>query len=207
MSFVELGGLSGLGGVRGAGIPEHNRLRGLDQGNPHPQYAGAAHDHDDYSAVGHEHGSSGETSVVPVGSMTAYLGSSAPDGWLICDGSAVSRETYANLFAVTSTLYGAGDGSTTFNLPDLQQAFPMGKAASGTGSSLGDTGGSKDAVVVTHSHNLQTRPDDGTSSGAWYGSAEQTTQGVQVTATDSAGVSGTDANLPPYVVVNWIVKT
>src|SRR6185312_12120855 len=60
------------------------------------------------------------------GMITMYGGSSAPTGWLLCDGSAVSRATYATLFGVLSTNYGAGDGSTTFNVPDLRSSFAMG---------------------------------------------------------------------------------
>ena len=64
--------------------------------------------------------------------IAPFAGASAPTGWLLCDGSAVSRTTYSALFAVTSTTYGVGDGSTTFNLPDLLGRTPMG-AGSGTG--------------------------------------------------------------------------
>jgi hypothetical protein len=56
---------------------------------------------------------------VPVGAILPYAGFSAPPGFLLCDGSAVSRQTYAALFSVIGTTYGAGDGSTTFNLPNL----------------------------------------------------------------------------------------
>lgn len=88
---------------------------------------------------------------LPVGEIRAYGGSTAPDQHLLCDGTAVSRTTYAALFAVIGTTYGVGDGSTTFNLPDLQQRFPLGKAAAGTGSTLGGTGGGMD-----HTHNVTT---------------------------------------------------
>lgn len=54
----------------------------------------------------------------PIGAISAYGGDTAPTGWLICDGSAISRTTYADLYAVIGTKFGAGDGSTTFNLPD-----------------------------------------------------------------------------------------
>lgn len=57
-------------------------------------------------------------SAIPAGSLMHYAGKTAPDGWLICDGRAVSRTAYADLFAAIGTLYGAGDGSTTFNLPN-----------------------------------------------------------------------------------------
>lgn len=60
------------------------------------------------------------------GIIKMYAGNSAPDGWLLCDGSAVSRIDYALLFAVIGTTYGAGDGSTTFNVPDLSGRFALG---------------------------------------------------------------------------------
>jgi microcystin-dependent protein len=84
--------------------------------------------------------------AVPVGSMQAFAGSSAPTGWLLCDGTAVSRTTYSNLFSVISTTYGVGDGSTTFGLPDMRGRVPMGAGtgnqlnASGSGAITGGTG-------------------------------------------------------------------
>lgn len=63
------------------------------------------------------------TSLLPAGSIIPFAGSNIPAGYLLCNGAAVSRTTYANLFGVISTLYGAGDGSTTFNLPDLRDRF------------------------------------------------------------------------------------
>lgn len=113
-----------------------------------------------------------ETAVnarLPSGSLAMWLTSSAPTGWLICDGTAVSRTTYAALFAVIGTIGGAGDGSTTFNLPDMRQKFPLGKAASGTGSTLGGTGGAIDHThsVPAHYHGMGTGADlNITSSGA-----------------------------------------
>lgn len=62
----------------------------------------------------------------PVGSIQAYGGTTAPLGWLLCQGQAVSRTTYAELFAVIGTAFGTGDGSTTFNLPDLRESVPKG---------------------------------------------------------------------------------
>ena len=63
------------------------------------------------------------------GLISPYAGSSAPTNWLLCDGSAVSRTTYSALFAITSTTYGVGNGSTTFNLPDLRARTPIGIGA------------------------------------------------------------------------------
>ncbi len=93
--------------------------------------------------------------AIPSGVMLPYGGATAPSGYLLCDGSAVSRTTYGNLFSAIGTAYGSGDGSTTFNIPDMQGAFPIGKAASGTASSLGDTGGELDSSInIAHSHTV-----------------------------------------------------
>lgn len=86
---------------------------------------------------------------VPVGSIVPYGGSTAPDGWLFCDGTAISRTTYASLFSAVNTIHGAGDGSTTFNIPDIRQRFILGKAVAGTGAVLGASGGN-----IDHSHSL-----------------------------------------------------
>lgn len=76
-------------------------------------------------------GSSG-TVEMPTGSVQPWLGASAPSGWLICNGQAVSRTTYSGLYAIISTRFGTGDGSTTFNVPNLQ-----GYQITGTGTGLG----------------------------------------------------------------------
>lgn len=73
------------------------------------------------------------TSLSPAGVIKPYAAGALPSGFLQCDGSAVSRTTYAILFAVVGTTYGAGNGTTTFNLPDLRGRMPMGD---GTGSGL-----------------------------------------------------------------------
>ena len=70
---------------------------------------------------------------VPTGVIQMYGGSSAPTGWLLCDGTAVSRTTYASLFTAIGTNFGVGNGTTTFNLPDLRGRSPIG---AGTGSGL-----------------------------------------------------------------------
>ncbi len=77
--------------------------------------------------------------VTPIGSINAYGGSAAPSGWLLCDGSAVSRTTYTDLFAAIGTTFGTGDGSTTFNLPDMRGIFPRGAGTSGKLSNANGT--------------------------------------------------------------------
>lgn len=88
--------------------------------------------------------SGGWQSLIPSGAVIPFAAGSPPSGWLICDGQAVSRSIYSTLFAVIGETFGAGDGSTTFNVPDLRQRFPLGVAAAGTGSALAETGGAID---------------------------------------------------------------
>lgn len=70
--------------------------------------------------------------VIPAGTTIFYSGSSAPSGWLVCDGSAISRTTYAALFSAIGTNFGEGNGETTFNLPNLINKFAEGGSGSGT---------------------------------------------------------------------------
>lgn len=83
--------------------------------------------------------------VVPIGSVLAYAGTSAPVGWLLCDGSQVSRVTYINLFNVIGTAHGNGNGSSTFHLPDYRGRFLRGLAS---GSALDPDRASRTAMAV-----------------------------------------------------------
>ncbi len=186
----------------------------------------------EFAPAAHVHGM--PANPFPTGAVVPYAGTSAPTGFLLCDGSAVSRTTYADLFTVCSTTYGAGDGSTTFNLPDLRQRFVLGKAASGTGNALGAAGGSIDhthsySQVVNHTHAVTI-----TDPGHQHGMAEGTTDGAGIFAdrsnaaaaaamvTDSAttGITASTANPaggvasgttgstnPPFIALNFIIKT
>mgnify|MGYP001602990561 CR=1 FL=1 len=93
---------------------------------------------------------------LPAGIMFPYAGASVPSGYLLCDGSAVSRTAYAALFAALGVAWGIGDGLTTFNLPDMRQRMPLGKSPLGTGSVLGSYGGNIDHTHTTpnHTHSL-----------------------------------------------------
>jgi microcystin-dependent protein len=88
-------------------------------------------------------------SVIPAGTIAPFGGGTVPTGWLLCDGSAVSRTTYAGLFAVLSTSNGSGDGSTTFNLPDLQGKFLRGRVQISTASGSGSAA-SNNATFAAH---------------------------------------------------------
>lgn len=96
--------------------------------------------------------------VMPVGCVIPFAGAAAPTGWLLCQGQAVSRTTYAQLFSVIGTTYGSGDGSTTFNLPDMR-----GRVAVGSDANLGTISGEKTHVqtaneIANHGHGLRANP-------------------------------------------------
>lgn len=157
---------------------------------------------------------------VPTGGLLMWGTASAPTGYLNCDGSAVSRTTYSALYAVIGTSYGSGDGSSTFNLPDLRNKFPIG---AGSTYSANSTGGSADAIVVSHTHTAtdsgHTHSLTGNLSGGaatlaggsggnvYAGNTINTSSGSANITVASSGSSGTNANLPPYVGVYFIIKT
>ncbi len=89
-----------------------------------------------------------------VGAIKPWTKTTAPDGYLLCNGSAVSRTTYADLFAVISTTYGAGDGSTTFNVPNLQGKMPQGY--DGNTYNLAGTGGANTVTVAVTNNQAAT---------------------------------------------------
>lgn len=177
--------------------------------------------------------------IEPVGSVKMYAGANAPSGWLKCNGSAVSRTTYAALFTAIGTTYGAGNGSTTFNLPNLTDRMPIG---AGNLYSLGAKGGSKDAIIPYHRHSVAAVNTGGMSAnsththtgknggyivqngtgdaaaqigGGSYFQMSSTTASASVAHThqvpthntDYVGTSGnvTNANLPPYTAINYII--
>lgn len=92
----------------------------------------------------------------PTGVLQDFAGNNAPDGWLLCDGSEVSRTEYAALFAVIGTTYGVGDGSTTFNLPDERGMFRRGLDNMGTaaGAAGVDVDGTARTVGQSQAHEL-----------------------------------------------------
>lgn len=180
---------------------------------------------------------SGGGSSVPVGAVSMYAGSTAPSGYLLCQGQAVSRTTYADLFAAIGTTYGAGNGSTTFNLPNLQGKFALGKSSS---YALGSSGGASTVTLTTnqipaHTHGNKSLTGTfraygdtgsiGESSGTIYTSGIVSTDGsfdwapgyenrrgygVKIDAShehDSVGGGQSHNNMPPYQTVNYIIKT
>jgi len=162
-------------------------------------------------------GGSGTADIA--GSIKLWGGSTEPTDWMFCDGRALSRSAYPSLFAKIGTTYGAGDGTTTFNLPNITNRFPVG---AGGLYSNGATGGSADAVVVSHTHTL-TDPGHRHSQYAEFfnissvvagalldrgtagvgGNTSIATTGITI---NSAGESGTNKNLPPYLGLRYIIK-
>lgn len=154
------------------------------------------------------------TGAKDVGAIAMWPRQSPPTGWLLCDGAAVSRAAYSDLYAVIGTTYGAGDGSTTFNLPNLKGRVPAGKDSANTKfDNLGGTGGeethlltSAESGVPPHTH---LRPDldrftTMTGSGTTYAAS-----GVINSQTpDIAGLDAslTHNNLQPYIVLNFIIR-
>jgi microcystin-dependent protein len=187
----------------------------------------------------------GGGAALPAGIVVAYAAAAAPTGWLLCDGSAVGRSTYAALFAAIGTTYGAGDGTTTFNLPNLKGRTPVGlDAAQSEFDALGESGGAKSVTLTAaqsgapaHSHGVGTLATASagshshtfgvkTNTGGGGNSntledlnTDTTTFTTAATGAHTHGLSGSTANnaatgaaqahenLPPYLTLNFLIKT
>lgn len=136
------------------------------------------------------------------GIIQPFGGAVVPLGYLLCDGAAVSRATYASLFATLGTVWGVGDGSTTFNLPDLRGKSLFGKAAAGTFGTLGASGGAETHVHgIPHTHEVPLVQIGQLNVGSGSFGQAGTTGG------SSAANSGTSSNVSPFAVINYIIKT
>ena len=123
--------------------------------------------------------------LLPTGSYIQFAGSQAPDGFLVCNGGEISRTTYSNLFAVIGTTYGSGDGSTTFNLPNLTDRFLQGSSTSGTVKNAG-------LPNITGNTELHYRYGVGNATGAFL--MEDGGGGVQQFESSNTGCSWTVFN-------------
>ena len=147
--------------------------------------------------------------VMPVGCVIPFAGAAAPTGWLLCQGQAISRNTYAQLFSVIGTTYGSGDGKTTFNLPDMR-----GRVAVGSDANLGQKVGAKsvslnEAQNGRHSHML---PMD-------YGQHDGSNRGPNVWSdygrfdtnrsynSADSGEGAAHENRQPSLYLNYLIKT
>ena len=156
-----------------------------------------------------------ENLLLPSGSVIEYAGDTAPNGWLICDGSAISREIYANLFEVIGLTFGGGDGTTTFNIPNLKGKIPVGLNSDDSDFNiLGKAGGEKTHILTSNempSHNhRQTVTASRSGSGNTYVSwnANNLTGSKDTGARNTLNTGGGQAhnNLQPYIVLNYIIK-
>lgn len=131
----------------------------------------------------HDGSTGGGAEIIPSGTIVGYGAASAPTGWLLCNDAAVSRSTYARLFAVIGTGYGVGDGSTTFNVPDLRDKVPLGKGTNN--GTLGTTTGSAGASSV-----LASATKSGVTTAASNSGTGTTGTGTTGTGTTGTGTSG-----------------
>jgi microcystin-dependent protein len=168
----------------------------------------------------------------PIGSIVSFAGSTAPTGWSLCDGSAISRVDYSTLFTAIGTTYGVGNGTTTFNLPNLKGRVPVGLDSAQTEfDALGETGGVK-AVTLTaaqsglpahshgitdpsHSHYLDWRNNVNVANFAGaYGSVGSNaagntygaTTGISINNNTATNASASHDNLQPYIVMHYIIR-
>jgi len=151
----------------------------------------------------------------PTGMLMYSLTLNVGDGWLLCDGSAVSRTTYANLFTQIGTRYGVGDGSTTFNLPDLRGRSPIGAGLGTQGGTLtnrdiatkylGEENHTMtEAELVSHTHTwdgpTQTNEERGDGANLVW-------RGVVDTQTDATGGGSPFNVIHPCLIAHPFVKT
>lgn len=150
---------------------------------------------------------------VPTGAVMPFAGSSAPTGWLLCDSSAVSRTTYAALFAVIGTTFGAGDGSTTFNLPGCRgrAVIGAGQGAGLTNRALAATGGGEThqlSVDEMPSHNHIGVGGAGYNGSAFDGLPSSRGSGPSASSMNVTAQGGgqTHNNMQPFIALNYIIK-
>lgn len=164
--------------------------------------------------------------VLPAGfGPVPYSGTTAPTGWLMCYGQAISRTTYAALFAAIGTVFGVGDGSTTFNIPDMRGRVPAGvdnmggSAASrltgtsgGVAGSMGSVGGAEQHTLTTaqmpvHDHAIHFKNAGVAGSGAGLmRSNAGADDGSSQSFADDAGSGAAHNNVQPTLVTNYILK-
>ena len=151
--------------------------------------------------------------IQPAGTIIAYAGSTAPDGYMLCDGSAVSRSIYSRLFTAIGTTYGTGDGSTTFNVPNLKGKVVVGYNSSDSDfNSLGNTGGEKTHTLTvdeipSHDHDIRYSLEGVAHSGSGNNIVGKQNTGDNWDVHDAATGGGqAHNNLQPYIVLNYIIK-
>jgi len=150
---------------------------------------------------------------IPIGTIMAFGGISVPTGWLLCDGTQVSRTTYSGLFSVIGTSFGSGNGSSTFHLPDLRGRFLRGvdgsagndpdkstRTAMNSGGNTGNNVGSiQSDELKSHSHGLNVNRDGNTGAGGGLSSGA-------LYIVNSTNASGGSETRPKNANVFFIIK-
>lgn len=154
--------------------------------------------------------------ALPAGSVIAFAANAAPDGYLLCNGATVSRTTYARLFAAIGTTYGAGDGSTTFKLPNLTDKFIQGSGTAGTTKSAGlpdmiagfdilDVNGA--CIRTGNFYGAAKEVRTGTCSYVTHSMDANSHNGVEIAAKRYNGIYGaSDTVQPPAVTMRYYIK-
>lgn len=164
------------------------------------------------------------------GTILPTVATSAPTGWLLCDGSAVSRTTYANLYTLVGTTFGAGDGSTTFNVPDLRgrTVIGVGTGAGLTARTRGQTGGAEVhqlgvTEIPAHGHDIYAGTDNtsgnsvaAANAGARGFAGSNSVSGLTTItnfpgsgqqAVRNAGGNGSHNNMQPFMALSYIIRS
>lgn len=142
-----------------------------------------------------------------IGEIRQYAGETAPSGWLLCDGSAINRITYSELFEVIGTTYGEGNGSTTFNIPDMRGRVGIGSSSS---YELGDTGGEYTHLLTvdempSHTHAIGYRTQGNHNGSMWVVDPGTITAYADNNCVSARGGSQAHNNMQPYVAINFII--
>ena len=192
--------------------PESNNLY-IDLENTNIYY----YDGTSFKSYGGGSGSGGAGDTEPIGSTKMYFGTTEPTGYKFVNGQALSRTEYAELFNLIGTTYGAGDESTTFNLPDMSGKVPVGLNVNKEWfNQLGKTGGSEEVTLTieqipSHSHNIKIRAeydyDIGVGSGgSLMGAGQFDWSANNQFINENTGGGQAHTNLQPYITVNYIMK-
>lgn len=152
--------------------------------------------------------------TLPIGAIIDYGGGVAPQGWMICDGAAISRAAFSELFEAIGTIYGSGNGSTTFNIPDFRGKVSVGVNQNDSDFEIGNYDGEKSHTLnieemPAHNHSRTTAPQTWAERDAGASKIISPSSGAAKTVTKYSNYTGGSQphnNMPPYLTTNKIIK-